>query len=210
MVERLRADGIADAQRARRAAAGAAAPFRRRGAGHPGLRGHQPADRPRADHLQAVGRGAHDRAAAGRRDAQRRRRLGRVLEIGTGCGYQAARAGRAVAARCISIERLERCTTRRASNLAPLRLPNLRLRLWRRHARACAERALRQHHRRRRRRSVPQAWLDQLAVGGRLVAPVQRRRRSRRCWWWSTAPTTGFEASCARGGALRPPKIRHR
>jgi protein-L-isoaspartate(D-aspartate) O-methyltransferase len=97
--------------------------------------------------------------------------LQRVLEIGTGCGYQAAVLAR-VAQEVYSIERIKPLHELAKANLRPLRVPNLRL-----HygdgmlglpqaapfdgiilAAAGME--------------VPQALLDQLAIGGRLVAPV--------------------------------------
>ena len=39
---------------------------------------------------------------------------------------------------------------------------------------------------------IPQAWLDQLAVGGRLVSPVQQPRRAARCSSSSTAMPIGY------------------
>lgn len=98
--------------------------------------------------------------------------LGRVLEIGTGCGYQAAllmQLGRSV----VSIERLQALHDKARANLAGQRHGELRLvygdgRLG--HpprapydsiiAAAGGE-------------DLPPAWLEQLAVGGRLVAPMQ-------------------------------------
>jgi protein-L-isoaspartate(D-aspartate) O-methyltransferase len=101
--------------------------------------------------------------------------LGRVLEIGTGCGYQAAVLA-AVSRSVVSIERLRPLFERARENLAPLGVHNLRLvygdgRLG--HAPnapydaiVCAAGG----------DDIPAAWLDQLAVGGRLVAPMQERR----------------------------------
>ena len=85
MVERLRERGHPRRGRAGGDERGAAPHLRRRGARDPRLRRHAAADRPRADDLAAVGRRADDRARA-----QRRARSTRVLEIGTGCGYQTA------------------------------------------------------------------------------------------------------------------------
>ncbi|HEY4072309.1 MAG TPA: protein-L-isoaspartate(D-aspartate) O-methyltransferase [Herbaspirillum sp.] len=97
--------------------------------------------------------------------------LNRVLEIGTGCGYQAAVLS-VVAGEVYSIERIKPLHELAKRNLRPMRIPNIRL-----HygdgmlglpqvapfdgiilAAAGME--------------VPQALLDQLAIGGRLIAPV--------------------------------------
>jgi protein-L-isoaspartate(D-aspartate) O-methyltransferase len=99
------------------------------------------------------------------------RQMARVLEIGTGCGYQAAVLS-CVAKEIYSIERIKPLHELAKANLRPLRIANLRL-----HygdgmlglpqvapfdgiilAAAGLE--------------VPQALLEQLAIGGRLVAPV--------------------------------------
>jgi protein-L-isoaspartate(D-aspartate) O-methyltransferase len=97
--------------------------------------------------------------------------LKNVLEIGTGCGYQAAVLSQ-VATEVYSIERIRPLSERAKLNLRPLRAPNIRLhygdgRLGLPAAApfdaiviACAG------------LDVPQALRDQLAIGGRLVAPV--------------------------------------
>jgi len=97
--------------------------------------------------------------------------LERVLEIGTGCGYQAAVLSQ-VAREVFSIERIRPLHEQAKANLRSLRLPNLRL-----HygdgmlglpqagpfpAIILAAAGM----------EVPQALLEQLAIGGRLVAPV--------------------------------------
>ena len=100
----------------------------------------------------------------------------RVLEIGTGCGYQAAVLSE-VAAEVLSMERLRGLHDKARENLRPLRVPNLHLILGDGMlgypkgapysgiiAAAGGE-------------AVPQAWIDQLEVGGRLVAPVARNGR---------------------------------
>jgi protein-L-isoaspartate(D-aspartate) O-methyltransferase len=100
--------------------------------------------------------------------------LQRVLEIGTGCGYQAAVLS-CLAQEVYSIERIKPLHELAKANLRPMRVANLRL-----HygdgmlglpqaapfdgiilAAAGLE--------------VPQALLEQLAIGGRLVAPVGLR-----------------------------------
>jgi protein-L-isoaspartate(D-aspartate) O-methyltransferase len=99
------------------------------------------------------------------------RALSNVLEIGTGCGYQAAVLSQ-VAREVYSIERIKPLSERAKTNLRPLRIPNIRLhygdgRLGLPSAApfdaiVIAAAGL----------DVPQALLEQLAIGGRLVAPV--------------------------------------
>lgn len=99
--------------------------------------------------------------------------LGRVLEVGTGCGYQTALLAR-LARRVVSIERVKPLHDKARDNLASSRLDHVRLVYgdgMLGHpplapfdsiiAAAGGE-------------DLPAAWLDQLAVGGRLVAPVHR------------------------------------
>jgi protein-L-isoaspartate(D-aspartate) O-methyltransferase len=98
--------------------------------------------------------------------------LGRVLEIGTGCGYQAAllaRLGRQV----ISVERLRPLHEKARELLAALPRSNVRL--------VHADGRL-GHPPNAPYDSIvaaaggddlPPAWLEQLAVGGRLVAPMR-------------------------------------
>ncbi|TDV17223.1 protein-L-isoaspartate(D-aspartate) O-methyltransferase [Paraburkholderia caballeronis] len=99
------------------------------------------------------------------------RELPRVLEIGTGCGYQAAVLSQ-IARDVYSIERIKPLYERAKTNLRPLRIPNIRLhygdgRLGLPSAApfdaiVIAAAGF----------DVPQALLEQLAIGGRLVAPV--------------------------------------
>ena len=122
MVERLRERGHPRRARARGDGRGAAPPVRRGGAGEPRLRGHRAADRLRADHLAAVRGGAHDRGA----DRQERK-PGKVLEVGTGCGYQAAVLAQRWPRGVLDRAHPARCSSARARNLRALRLSNLRL-----------------------------------------------------------------------------------
>ena len=97
--------------------------------------------------------------------------LGKTLEVGTGCGYQAAVLSH-LASDVYSVERLRLLLDRARSNLRHLRLPNVRLK----HAdgsvglkdaapydtiiaAAAAPK-------------VPPALVEQLAEGGRLILPV--------------------------------------
>jgi protein-L-isoaspartate(D-aspartate) O-methyltransferase len=98
-------------------------------------------------------------------------KLGRVLEIGTGCGYQAAVLSR-VAAEVYSIERLRGLHEKARENLRLLRLPNVHLLFgdgMLGYAKGAPYAAIISAA---GGEAVPQAWIDQLAVGGRLVAPV--------------------------------------
>ena len=96
---------------------------------------------------------------------------GKVLEVGTGCGYQTAVLAGLVRWVC-SVERIAPLLTKARSRLAALDILNIQLRHgdgrhgWRSQApydgivvSAAAE-------------QVPSALLDQLADGGRLVIPV--------------------------------------
>ncbi len=101
--------------------------------------------------------------------------LGRVLEIGGGCGYQAALLS-LLARSVLSIERLRPLHEKARQNLHGWRQGDLRLmygdgRLghapWAPYDHIVAAAG---------GDAVPEAWLEQLAVGGRLVAPVQDER----------------------------------
>jgi len=100
------------------------------------------------------------------------RELGKVLEVGTGCGYQAAVLAQG-AAEVYSIERIKALLERARANLRELRLRNLRLVHGDGNAglekaapfdsiivAAAAAQA-------------PQPLLRQLAQGGRMIVPVR-------------------------------------
>ena len=99
-------------------------------------------------------------------------RLGRVLEIGTGCGYQAAVLSH-LAVEVYSIERLRGLHDKARENLRHFRLPNVHLLFgdgmegFAKGAPYAAIIAAAGGE------AIPKAWVDQLAVGGRLVAPMQ-------------------------------------
>lgn len=98
-------------------------------------------------------------------------RLGRVLEIGTGCGYQAAVLSQ-LCQEVYSMERLRGLHDKARDNLRYLRLANVHLLFgdgmpgYAKGAPYAGIIAAAGGE------AVPQAWIDQLAVGGRLVAPV--------------------------------------
>lgn len=98
-------------------------------------------------------------------------KLGRILEIGTGCGYQAAVLSH-VATEVYSIERLRGLHEKARTHLRPFRLHNVHLIFgdgmlgypkgapYAGIISAAGGDA------------VPSTWLEQLAVGGRLIAPT--------------------------------------
>lgn len=96
---------------------------------------------------------------------------GRVLEIGTGCGYQAAVLSR-VAREVYSIERLRGLHEKARENLRPLRLSNLHLLFGDGMAGFAAGAPYAAIIAAAGGNDLPAAWIDQLAVGGRLVAPA--------------------------------------
>lgn len=98
-------------------------------------------------------------------------KLGRVLEIGTGCGYQAAVLS-LLATEVYSIERLRGLHEKARANLRPLRLPNVHLLFGDGMAGFPEGAPYAAIIAAAGGEAVPQAWTDQLAVGGRLVAPV--------------------------------------
>lgn len=98
-------------------------------------------------------------------------RIGRVLEIGTGCGYQAAVLS-CVATEVYSIERLKGLHDKARDNLRHLRLPNLHLLFGDGMAGYAKGGPYAGIISAAGGDTLPQAWIDQLAVGGRLVAPM--------------------------------------
>lgn len=95
---------------------------------------------------------------------------GRVLEIGTGCGYQAAVLSQ-VAREVYSIERLRGLHEKARENLRAFRLPNLHLLFGDGMAGYAPGAPYAAIIAAAGGEAIPAAWTDQLAVGGRLVAP---------------------------------------
>lgn len=106
--------------------------------------------------------------------------LGRVLDIGTGCGYQAAVLSR-VAREVCSVERVAALATKARVRLRALRIHNVKLRHGDGHRGlpeaapfdAIVMAAAATH--------VPEALLAQIAVGGRLVFPLGTREQRLCC-----------------------------
>jgi protein-L-isoaspartate(D-aspartate) O-methyltransferase len=112
------------------------------------------------------------------RSARASQSLGRALEIGTGCGYQAALLAR-LSRHVVSVERLKPLHDKARELLAPLREGHLRL---------VYGDGMRGHAPNAPYDSIvaaaggevlPPEWLAQLAVGGRLVAPLHEPRSTR-------------------------------
>uniref|UniRef100_UPI00016A3380 protein-L-isoaspartate(D-aspartate) O-methyltransferase n=1 Tax=Burkholderia oklahomensis TaxID=342113 RepID=UPI00016A3380 len=165
MVERLQANGVTDP---RVLAAMAAVP--RHMFVDPGLaaQAYEDAALP-IGHQQTISKPSVvarmiELAAAGRT-------LERVLEIGTGCGYQAAVLSR-VARDVYSIERVKPLYERAKLNLRPLRVPNIRLHYGDGRVGLPAAAPFDAIVIAAAGLDVPRALLEQLAIGGRLVAPV--------------------------------------
>jgi protein-L-isoaspartate(D-aspartate) O-methyltransferase len=98
-------------------------------------------------------------------------KLGRVLEIGTGCGYQAAVLS-LVATEVYSIERLRGLHDKARENLRPFRIANVHLLFgdgMEGYARGAPYAGIIAAA---GGQNVPAAWIEQLAVGGRIVAPT--------------------------------------
>ena len=97
--------------------------------------------------------------------------LNQVLEVGTGCGYQAALLSR-LARRVWSVERISQLLLRARAHLRELRITNVRVRHGDGHLGlkegapfdAIVMAAAATH--------VPEALLEQLTEGGRLVMPL--------------------------------------
>ncbi|MBC7470196.1 MAG: protein-L-isoaspartate(D-aspartate) O-methyltransferase [Ramlibacter sp.] len=99
-------------------------------------------------------------------------RLGRVLEIGTGCGYQAAVLSH-LCTEVYSIERLRGLHDKARENLRAFRLANVHLLFGDGMAGYPKGAPYAGIIAAAGGEAVPQAWIDQLAIGGRIIAPTQ-------------------------------------
>jgi protein-L-isoaspartate(D-aspartate) O-methyltransferase len=104
---------------------------------------------------------------------QKQKKMGRVLEIGTGCGYQAAVLS-LLSEEVYSVERIRSLHDIARSNLRPFRISNLRL-IFDDGIKGIPQAApfdgiilaaagL----------GIPDPLLEQLAIGGKLIAPVAK------------------------------------
>jgi protein-L-isoaspartate(D-aspartate) O-methyltransferase len=98
--------------------------------------------------------------------------LGRVLEIGTGCGYQTALLGH-MAQRVLSIERLKPLHDKARANLGEQRAGHIRLVYGDGRVGHAPNAPYDSIIAAAGGNDLPPAWLEQLADGGRLVAPMQ-------------------------------------
>lgn len=98
-------------------------------------------------------------------------RLGRILDIGTGCGYQALVLAE-LASEVYSVERLRDLHEKARANLRPLRIRNLHLILGDGMAGFASGAPYAGIIAAAGGDAMPRTWIDQLACGGRIVAPV--------------------------------------
>lgn len=116
--------------------------------------------------------------------------LGRVLEVGTGCGYQAAVLAQ-LARHVSSVERIQDLYAMAKRHLADVGVRNVNvvfgdgMRGYRPSAPYDAIVAAAGGD------AIPQAWLEQLAVGGRLVAPCTSASGAQSLVWIEHT-VTGF------------------
>jgi len=99
------------------------------------------------------------------------RELGKVLEIGTGCGYQAAVLAQ-LATEVYSIERIAPLLAKARTNLRSLRLSNLRLKHADGNLGLPAAAPFDSIILAAAARQLPQALLQQLSPGGRMILPL--------------------------------------
>jgi protein-L-isoaspartate(D-aspartate) O-methyltransferase len=99
--------------------------------------------------------------------------LNKVLEIGTGCGYQCAVLAR-VAKTVHSVERLVQLTAKARKHLRDARVLNVRLRHGDGHAGMPTEAPFDVIIMTAAATHVPKALLEQLTVGGRMIFPLAK------------------------------------
>lgn len=99
------------------------------------------------------------------------RELGKTLEIGAGCGYQAAVLSH-LATDVYAVERIGQLLARARSNLRHLRLPNVRLKHSDGNLGLAEAAPFDTIIVAAAANSIPQALLEQLAPGGRMVLPL--------------------------------------
>jgi protein-L-isoaspartate(D-aspartate) O-methyltransferase len=103
-------------------------------------------------------------------------RLRRVLDIGSGCGYQASVLA-LVCDQVFSLERIRALHLKAVANTAPLRLVNLRLVYADAHELPARYGQFDAIVSAASAGDVPPVWFERLAVGGVLVAPVGQREQ---------------------------------
>lgn len=101
------------------------------------------------------------------------RRAAKVLEVGTGCGYQAAVLAQ-VFGEVISIERVRHLHEAARTHLRPLRLPNLRLVFGDGRLGVPVAAPFDAVFLAAAGDEIPEALLTQMSVPGTLLAPIQR------------------------------------
>ena len=102
--------------------------------------------------------------------ARNGKEINKVLEIGTGCGYQCAVLAR-VAKEVFSVERLAQLTAKARRHLRDARVMNARLRHGDGHAGVPTSAPFDVIVMTAAATHVPRALLDQLTVGGRMIMP---------------------------------------
>ena len=118
--------------------------------------------------------------------------LGRVLEIGTGCGYQAAVLA-LLAKQVVSIERLRPLHDKARELLASRRPANMRLVYGDGTLGHAPNAPYDSIVAAAGGSGLPEAWLEQLAVGGRLVSPVREAGSQRQVLMVVDRTELGYE-----------------
>lgn len=105
------------------------------------------------------------------------RELGKTLEIGAGCGYQAAVLAQ-LATEVYAVERIRGLLELAKNNLRHLRLPHVRLKCADGHLGLQAAAPYDSIIVAAAASQMPQALLDQLAEGGRLAIPIGQQQQT--------------------------------